>query len=239
MPRCFLPIRSCRWVASLFLPTLLLSTLWLFNVPTRVTPSDRLALTTMIRLQDPQLEITGRPQDWEQELAFLQRIQRIVMRTAPIQEGIPEGEAREPGDLYLLGRGLCYDRSRSIEKLLTLAGFKNRHLSLYRADQGVLSALLGYRSPSHAVTEVRTSRGWMVIDSNTPWMSLGRDGVPISMKQIARFRGALDFATPPPAFYCGRLITIRGLYSRHGRFFPPHWLPVDANFPELMTNFLP
>jgi arylamine N-acetyltransferase len=73
----------------------------------------------------------------------------------------------ELGDLYEAKRGLCYDRSRAIEKVLSHLGFEVRHAAVYSTKKtGRLAAFLTPKTQSHAVTEVKTEHGWLVIDSN-------------------------------------------------------------------------
>src|SRR3546814_13565188 len=93
--------------------------------------------------------------------------------------------AREPKDLYAGQSGECYDRSRSIEKLLRLAGFEARHVSVYSVTDGssVLGVLLTPGTSSHAVSEVLTQRGWMLVDSNARWIGL-KASQPISAEEI-------------------------------------------------------
>jgi len=59
-------------------------------------------------------------------------------------------------------------------------GFTPRHdFLLYREDLPLLEALIRRGHPSHAVTEVKTSRGWLYVDSNQPWVAVNRDGQPL------------------------------------------------------------
>jgi hypothetical protein len=54
------------------------------------------------------------------------------------------------------------------------------------------SALLAVLTPgtqSHAVTEVRTSKGWLIVGSNDRWISLRADGMPASISDVRSFRG--------------------------------------------------
>jgi hypothetical protein len=69
------------------------------------------------------------------ELAFIEHVQDAVLKRASLNEGIPLDSKREPKELYLAKKGLCYDRSRVIEKILRYSGFKTRHISIYSTKE--------------------------------------------------------------------------------------------------------
>jgi len=125
--------------------------------------------------------------------------------------------------------GLCYDRSRAIEKILTDLGFKIRHAAVYSTKNtgSWLKSLLTPRTPSHAVSEVKTERGWMVIDSNNRWIGLTRDGKPVDLAELRD--GNISQMTWDPRLkehmspiFEAPFSYVFGLYSRHGRFYPPY-----------------
>jgi hypothetical protein len=131
---------------------------------------------------------------------------------------------------------MCYDRSRSIDKALKFLGFQTRHLYLlYSEGKAFLPALLTYRQPSHAVTEVKTSRGWILVDSNSAWISLAKNGMPIPADQLWQRSG--EFSTIPD-YFKKPFWTIHGLYSRKGLFYRPY-LPIpEINWCDLLTSFV-
>ena len=52
--------------------------------------------------------------------------------------------------------GLCYDRSRTMDKAFDYIGLPARHVYLlYRQDRGFWSVMLHYGQPSHAVEKAR------------------------------------------------------------------------------------
>ena len=53
---------------------------------------------------------------YEDEVNFIKSVQHAVLNVAPKDEGIPFGQQREPKELYEAKMGLCFDRSRVIEK---------------------------------------------------------------------------------------------------------------------------
>ena len=175
-------------------------------------------------------------QSFEDEIAVILAVQNAVLSTAPKNDGIPLKESREPEDLHARRSGLCYDRSRAIEKLLRLAGFKTRHVFVYStASSLALASLLTPQVPSHAVSEVLTSKGWLLIDSNRRWIGLADDDRPISIEQIKTREAPADGQMDP--IFSSSFSYVYGLYSRHGMFFEPYTPIPDVNWSELLENF--
>ena len=133
--------------------------LWSHNVDAQVTPSDVQAIRAIVGDHQPRDGTQAR------DLAIIRHVQRAVLDVAPLDTGIPYNQPREPADLLRSGAGLCYDRSRTIEKALRHAGFATRHVFLWRRGYG-----------SHAVSDVLTVDGWLRVDSNEAWVSV--DGPP-------------------------------------------------------------
>jgi hypothetical protein len=180
--------------------------------------------------------------NYQDEIDFIQRVQHAVLNVAPRNEGLPMGSSREPKDLFEARKGLCFDRSRVIEKIFRYAALETRHISLFSTQQ-TGSAMRSLATPgvaSHAVTEVRTKRGWLVVDSNDPWVSLdaATDPVPMSsIKSSADRREHLEWSKPlPNEIYKQPFTFVYGLYSRHGRFYPPYDFVPDVNYRELAQN---
>ena len=126
---------------------------------------------------------------YEKELSLIKSIQKNVLNQAPNNKGILHFESREPKDIYTRGYGLCYDRSRVIEKILKKFGFETRHIAAYRAGDNskwYLPDYLNKKSESHAFTEVLTSKGWMFIDSNNFFMGIDEKENPISILDVQK-----------------------------------------------------
>ncbi|PHV10931.1 transglutaminase domain-containing protein [Chitinimonas sp. BJB300] len=180
---------------------------------------------------------------YEEEVKLISLVQSSVLKIAPIDKGIPIDKERELKDLYLAGRGECYDRSRAIEKLLRYVGFKTRHVALYliRGKDSAMRSILTYPNTSHAVTEVLTKRGWLAVDSNNYWLSVDARGNPIPIEEIQRRQRVnieIEWADPPPSpMYTWPFSFVYGLYSRHGRFYPPYNAIPDINYQEFLDNF--
>jgi hypothetical protein len=181
---------------------------------------------------------------YKEEIEIIKKIQDSVLTVAPNHEGLPYNTEREPKDVYVASKGLCYDRSRVIEKILRYSGFDTRHISMYSTTKthSAFKSLMTPGVPSHAVTEVLTKRGWLVVDSNNRWLSIDSHGNPLSIAQIKLSIEGPDEIPwrhkPPSIIYQEPFTFIYGLYSRHGKFYPPYNFIPDVNYEELLQNFL-
>jgi transglutaminase-like putative cysteine protease len=181
-----------------------------------------------------------RPKTFTQEILAIQKVQDYFLTAAPLNKGIPLGRPREATDVLRAGYGLCYDRSRAMEMVLRAAGYRTRHASLYVLDRSSLFHTLTRRQvPSHAITEVKTSRGWLLVDSNDDWIALTKDGRPVSATNVVKTPSSAwrDPAQRNP-FYDHSLAVIYGLYSRHGKFYAPYIPVPDLNLGHVL-RYLP
>lgn len=180
--------------------------------------------------------------DFEGEVRVILAVQDAVLRVAGEDRAIPFGRPREPKDLYEVKHGLCFDRSRAIEKILTWLGFETRHVAVYATKAtSVIAALTTRQSPSHAVSEVLTRKGWMVVDSNRRWIALDESRNVVSLADLrngaAAEKGwAADSRARIDTIFTGPFVAIRGLYSRHGNFYPPYTPLPDYNLRQLLSN---
>ena len=225
-----------RWwkegMSRLTVPALLLVSLsfifaFVTNVPTRLTAEDIVALESGLGLKS-----LPHPRTFEDEIRTIKLIQARVFAISPLEAPIPEYEPREPSDLMRHRRGWCYDRSRTLEKAFTYMGFEVRHVFLlYRKDLSLFRSLIHRGHPSHAVTEVKTSKGWLYVDSNKPWIALTRDGRPLGAGGIWKHFDEFDGA---PEYVRGPWWAIRGLYSRKGAFYPPYLPLPQLNWEDFL-----
>ncbi len=197
------------------------------NVSTHVTDSDDAVFRTVLGLKKPQGALS-----YEQELELIKSAQALVLQKAPVGEPIAEYSDREPENLFQKKSGLCYDQSRTYDKIFTWYGFESRHIYLLYPEHPVTKEKLSFLrafftkgTSSHAVTEVKTSRGWLVVDSNSSWVSQARDGSPVDADHI--YVQANRFAVMPE-YWNRPYWAIRGLYSRRGQLYRPY-IP----YPEL------
>ena len=224
-------------ITAIFLTTILAY----HEVDNSLTEEDKQYITKY--LEETNILPLLKERTFKDELDFIVQSQNAVLKVAPANEGIPFNTKREPKELYLSKTGLCYDRSRVIEKILRYSGFRTRHISIYSIKQthSSLKSLLTSRISSHAVTEVLTLRGWLVVDSNSHWVSINGQGNPVSIEQISSdgHTGIISWNMQPPSkIYEEPFVFVYGLYSRHGRFYPPYNFLPDVNYKELIQNVL-
>lgn len=190
-----------------------------------------------------------RPASFEDEVRLAYLVQQVVFDVAPFEKRDPEGRKvalpmgsrRELSDLVAAMSGYCFDRSRAIETLLRLHRLEVRHVSIFAMSKGEswLGALRRRNSPSHSLTEVKTQRGWMAIDSNFRFVAVIASGEPLDMKKLAKLPAVewdkRNREIPPKI--TSRFTFVYGLYSRHGRFYPPYTRFPNVNWLELTYNF--
>jgi hypothetical protein len=209
-------------------------------VDTAVSDEDRTYIPKyLVGISTPPAETQ---RTYRAEIKFIDEVQKAVLRIASGKDGVPLDAEREPRDVFEAKTGLCYDRSRVIEKILRYAGFEVRHVSIYSIKRtgSATRSLLTAQVPSHAVSEVLTKNGWLVVDSNDAWLALDESGSPISIGRIkaaADGRTSLRWRDPVPTpLYREPFTWVYGLYSRHGRFYKPYGFFPDVNYSELFRN---
>ncbi|MEI8103006.1 MAG: transglutaminase domain-containing protein [Chlorobium sp.] len=183
------------------------------------------------------LDLLRNPKNFTEEILAIRTLQAKTFAIAPPGEGIPDYEAREPADFIGRREGLCFDRSRTTDKALRYLGFPSRHVYLLfrEKERGFWSSLIHYRHPSHAITEVKTSKGWMFVDSNTNWIALTRDRQVVNADDVWKRAAEFDII---PSYLTHPWWAIRGMYSRKGQLYPPYILFPDFNWYDLLTWLL-
>jgi hypothetical protein len=205
----------------------------LTNVSTQITASDVAVFRNIYQIDNQQL-----PSSLDDQIQLIKRIQSSVLNSAPIGDPIPEYQSREPEDLIRHKTGSCYDRSRTLDKLYTWLGFEVRHVYiLYIRDPATgkvlspLRAIFTYGTESHAVTEVKTSKGYILVDSNSNWISLARDGTPVDASSILRRVSDFDAL---PDYFNRPYVAIRGMYSRRGHLYRPYIPYPELNWADFL-----
>lgn len=201
---------------------------FLTNVPTGLEAADKVVFRTYLKFDE-----FRQPKTFADEIRAIKIIQHRIFENAPMGEGIPDFEPREPSDLMMRRQGLCFDRSRTLDKAFDYVGLPARHAYLlYRTDRGFLSALFHHGQPSHAVTEVKTSRGWMLVDSNTEWIALTRDGQVVGVDDVWKRAAEFDVM---PVYLKDPWWAIPGMYSRKGQLYPPYIMFPDFNWLDFFS----
>lgn len=219
----------------------------LHNVPSALTAEDRAAIARILAEggHSALAEANAARLPFDEQMKIVAAAQDAVLTIAPDEPGIAFDRTREPKDLYELRHGLCFDRARAIEKTLAHLGLKTRYAAIYStaASGSALRSLVTPGVPSHAIVEVSTERGWMAIDSNIRWFGLTADSRPIDLATLRsdpklRDAGWHALVKQPlnPILRDG-FTYVFGLYSRHGRFYPPYTPIPDVSWPQLAYNF--
>jgi hypothetical protein len=214
--------------------------LYLHGVDNSLSEEDRHYIPLYLR----NVESLSENRTYKDELEFIISVQHAVLNIAPRNDGLPVGQKREPKELYEAKTGLCFDRSRVIEKIYRYAGLRTRHVSIYSTAKtgSAIKSLVTPGVASHAVTEVLTKKGWLIVDSNAPWVSTDKDNKPLSIKDIQL---GIDtdipmrwYKEPAESIYIEPFTFVYGLYSRHGMFYPPYNFIPDIHYGELVQNVL-
>ena len=202
----------------------------LTDVDTRLKPQDLAAIRS--------LEIK---KDCEDLTTFAKELGCVRSLQAAIQDKIPDlrcatkDKTIEPKEFLQRGYGCCYDRARIIEKSLTFYGFEVRHFSLH----DLRIPILGYLLPadSHAATDVKTSKGWMYVDSNYPFVLVSKSNEPVTIQMLRRMDWAnLQDQPVQKKFFRKEPRIFYGLYSRHGFFYPPKVPLPDIDWSQILHN---
>jgi hypothetical protein len=214
------------------------------NVSTEVTKADELALYVIY----PQKPVNGQNLTFEDQISLIKEFKNSLHSNYPYGNPIDYYHEREPSDLVTQKSGFCYDFSRTIEKFLLLNNFEVRHVAIYEVDKN-WGRFLSFFKPnnySHSLLEVKTQKGWMIVDSLLQWVGLDHDNKPISFKQIRSFekngvaivwQDSVD--STYANFYSPCAFYVYGLYSRHGCFYPPYNPIPDINLYDFVFhNFL-
>ena len=201
------------------------------NVPTHVTESDKAVFRTTLSLKKPEGPLT-----YKQEIDLIRSVQALIFEQVPIGEPIPDYADREQEDLFKQKSGLCYDRSRTYDKVFSWLGFEARHIYILYPEHPASGETLSFwrafftkGTNSHAVTEVKTSRGWLLVDSNAAWVSNGNDGLPVGVDHLP---AKASFMPDMPEYFNRPYWAIRGMYSRRGQLYRPYLPYPELNWPD-------
>ena len=225
-------------IKYLFLIVCLLSIIYYFNVSKVILDED----LPFIKIYQKDIQdVNAEELTYNHQIILIKKIQQNVLEINPKTEtGIPEGQPRRPENLINFKGGLCFDRSFSLELIFQKFGFDVRHVSLFRdiPNQNKFIDLATKGLSSHSITEVKTKKGWLIVDSNKNWIGLDSLMNPYSMKKISLSKFSVKWMNESTTyFYNNPSHYVYGLYSRHGYFHPPYVMIPDYNFNDLIYNF--
>lgn len=214
---------ACKWslrLVGLFLIVNIVLAVFT-NVPTHVTNTDEEVFRSILSVNKPESTLS-----FEQEIELIKAVQMLVLNRAPYGAPIPDYADREPADLLKNKMGLCFDRSRTFDKIFSWLGFSVRHVYILYPEHPVTGNPLPYwwaffvkGTQSHAVTEVKTKHGWLVVDSNSAWVSVTKDGAAVSSDRLQERANQFHYIPP---YFNRPYASIRGLYSRRGQLYRPY-----------------
>ena len=218
---------------TIFIINILLG--FITNVSTRITNTDVFIFENVLQYKKSEKFL-----NFADEIALIKKVQLELLFKAPVGQPIPEYRSREPVDLIKNKSGLCYDRARTLDKIYNWLGFETRHVYILYLTHPATSkelppfiAFFTFGTNSHAVTEVKTSKGWIVVDSNSDWISLSDKNDPVQASDI--FNKVEDF-TEIPIYFTRSFIAIRGLYSRRGQFYYPYLPYPEFNWSDFFYS---
>lgn len=200
------------------------------SVDQEIKPDDILAIK-MLEVSPICLNKTH----FQSEVQCVESIQSAIQSLVPHRRCAVKGTTIEPLDFVQRGFGCCYDRARFAEKTLRYYGFKTRRVAIFDISSYGFFSLLVPGIPSHATTEVLTTRGWMGVDSNEMFILMSRAGDPRTYKD---YKEKQLYTLTPVSFYSkNELFVIYGLYSRNGMFHGSNLPAPEFNLTELFYNF--
>lgn len=218
----------------------------IYNVSGVVTKQDGVYIQKILEEAGHNPEAIRKTEKFDEQIQAILAIQGAAFHTTPDVELITLDTPREPENLYFAKAAYCGDRARFIDKALRWAGFESRFVSVYEnePDHSFFSTMLakadGKRGMSHALVEVKTAKGWMIVDTRKFWISLTKDGDVIDLRELRRKKREAfvwsELSREDKYWLLDRDYYIfYGLYSRHGRFYAPYtkYIP-DVNWPEFL-----
>ena len=221
----------------ILLSALLLGLVYLHNVPKKVSQKDKQALAEIFKTP----VVVAEDLSFDEQIAYIDLLVNELHDNFALLSPIAYHEKREPIDLLANGGGFCYDFSRSIEKQLIFSGFETRHVAVYLRKDNFWSTISSKGVYSHALSEVYTKKGWLIVDSNEPFYAQTVNGEVYSFEALKKSetlpKWKLQIHPELAPFYTPQIEFVYGLYSRHGRFYPPYNFIPDYNFSELFYNF--
>lgn len=218
--------------------------LFLVNKKPRVSNEDATYIDSFLK----EWQLTTTPenvhQSFENELSFISTVHdRVTEQIKHEQVDIKNfGEVK---NYYSNRKGFCYDRVVLLEKILDEFGFDYRHVYVWYAPNFQKTSFFDIfkaRTLSHAVVEVKTAKGWMILDGNEKWRSIDVNGKLYTMADLARLhreKKEINVASPFPKSPLSSVTNfyyLYGVYSRHGKFLSPRLGIPDVNLRMLLYN---
>jgi hypothetical protein len=185
---------------------------------------------------------------FDSELDFISKLQDVAILHIE-QTEVPHKYFGDIEYYFKQRKGFCYDRAIFMEKIFKLFKFDFRHIYIYfpsmNQKETAISNFFKKGTKSHALLEVKTKKGWMLIETNCNWLGLKSNKELLTVESFNELKinqNTIDFYKNPS---CGipfwkRYNSFRyiyGFYSRHGDFFSRSSIIPDINLKMLLSNF--
>jgi hypothetical protein len=231
-----------------------------FNGYPTVTKTDRAYIDSFLTEWKVSAQPDSIHSSFDKEIDFISTIQDSVLQS--IRHDMIKYNQVGDCKIYYTGRkGSCYDRAIFMEKIFSSYGFPIRHLYLYfNSDSTPIATfdIFNKGLTSHAMLEVKTKNGWILVGTNGNWLALDQEKNPLKIQQVREVLKKGSF-TPYKKTNIGitfyetfqipsNFKVIYGVYSRHGEFLQspiekglkgigvPSFVP-DYNLRMLLYNF--
>ena len=227
-------------IALVFLASLVLVAFAFNGYPT-VTKTDRAYIDSFLTEWKIPADSDSIHASFDTEVAFVSRVQDSIVKN--FKGAFNPNEKVGQVSFYFQNRaGVCYDKALLMEKIFLEYGFQIRHMYIYfREDNLAIERTDFFKKglTSHAMLEVKTRKGWMVVATNGNWMGINNSGNPITIfearEQIKNgslsiqknnYYGIYFFESfkSPSNFR-----VIYGVYSRHGQFLRSNPIEIGLN----------
>lgn len=246
---------------SILLILLLVFLFFTFNASPVLSGEDEVYLKAFIKEWNLPRSCDSCHRDFDHEVDFISRVQDSVIGDIR-HEQVPFCNTGVVKFYYENRKGFCFDRAILLELFYKYYGFKVRHAFVYyHTDSSRTNDLdfLERKIYSHAMLEVKTSKGWMAVGTNHSWLGLdehrnvldlGTIRERLKQGQVSLLKDSqsgMPFFNTLPVH--SNFKFIYGLYSRHGEFLTsqpvekwmhkagiPSFIP-DYNIPALFDNF--
>lgn len=218
------------------------------HTPLSITKEDTIYIEKIVADAGYDIHDLKYTTDFEAQIDTIETLQNAVFHTTPDTHAIPKNNTREPKDLYIRSSANCSDRSRFLHKALRHLGFEVRYASVYSLTKAgsVYNIIFGKNqkgADSHALIEVKTAKGWMFVDTVSPWVAINADNKPIGLMEWQHVADKENYAWQPQAGHIFSVLEddflyVYGLYSMHGLFYPPYIYFPDINIFEMRYNLI-
>lgn len=242
------PLSKRPWIISLSITLLIVVLLLLSNKTLTLSIQDKAYIDSFRREWNMHETPQTVHKDFQSEYLFIEKLEHSVLNEICHKE-ISHSMFGNMSYYFKEKMGFCYDRAVLMEKVFLYYGFPFRHIFIYYPsekdkDPGLYD-FFRKSTESHAVLEVKTKNGWMLMDSNSDWIGLSKNGKPFTIKDLRadlydngkidlkeEYTNGVPFWKEHPKFNY-----VYGFYSRNGSFFSPHIGLPEVNLRMLLYNF--